>query len=46
MLTINVLGRNCETFAEKPADALEAVAAENPAANGATIHNVRPQQIF
>jgi small redox-active disulfide protein 2 len=43
MLTIKVLGpgcRNCETLARKTADALEAVAAENPAVEGATIEKV------
>ncbi|GAB4428235.1 MAG: thioredoxin family protein [Anaerolineae bacterium] len=43
MLNIKVLGpgcRNCETLAKKTADALEAVAAENPAADGATIEKV------
>ncbi|RMF00983.1 MAG: thioredoxin family protein [Chloroflexi bacterium] len=43
MLTIKVLGpgcRNCETLARKTADALEAVAAEYPAADGATIEKV------
>jgi hypothetical protein len=43
MLTIKVLGpgcRNCEILARKTTDALEAVAAENPAADGATIEKI------
>jgi small redox-active disulfide protein 2 len=43
MLNIKVLGsgcRNCEILARKAADALEAVAAENPAADGVTIEKV------
>jgi hypothetical protein len=43
MLNIKVLGpgcRNCETLAKKTAAALEAVAAENPAANDATIEKI------
>ncbi len=49
MLNIKVLGpgcRNCEILARKTADALEAVAAENPAADGATIEKVTDHNKF
>ena len=43
MLNVKVLGpgcRNCETLARKAADALTAVSAETPAAQGATIEKL------
>lgn len=49
MLTIKVLGpgcRNCELLARKTADALEAVAAENPAVEEATIEKVTDHNKF
>jgi small redox-active disulfide protein 2 len=49
MLNIKVLGpgcRNCETLAKKTVDALEAVAADNPAADGATIEKVTDHNKF
>jgi hypothetical protein len=49
MLDIKVLGpgcRNCETLAKKTVDALEAVAAENPAAAEATIEKVTDHNRF
>ncbi|MCG3208815.1 MAG: hypothetical protein FOGNACKC_02427 [Anaerolineae bacterium] len=49
MLSIKVLGpgcRNCETLARKTADALEALAAENPATAGATIEKVTDHNRF
>jgi small redox-active disulfide protein 2 len=49
MLNIKVLGpgcRNCDTLAKKTADALEAVVAKNPAADGATIEKVTDHNRF
>lgn len=49
MLTIKVLGpgcRNCETLAKKTADALEAVAQQNPAAAEAKIEKVTDHNKF
>ena len=49
MLTIKVLGpgcRNCETLAKKTSTALQAVAADNPGAAGATIEKVTDHNKF
>jgi small redox-active disulfide protein 2 len=49
MLTIKVLGpgcRNCETLAKKTSTALQAVAADNPGAAGATIEKVTDHNRF
>jgi hypothetical protein len=49
MLTLKVLGpgcRNCEILARKTADALAAVAAENPAAHDATIEKLTDHRDF